>query len=156
MLESVVPFIPLAVSAAKAMAWFNDRRRTTKGNVRALIEELKENSRLCFLVISDDVPAAIVIAQFSTSVFDRLNADGFDFEALRRTEIAAYTGLERTDLASWCGKSTSLLIENIYDKIKDVRVKHTNAVGIALWKRRVINIHKRLLLLIRHAKDEAA
>jgi len=136
------------------MNWFADLRKKTKGDVRALIEELKENSRLCFRVIEDGVPPGEVIPNFSTVVFDRLNESGFDFDAVKRKDIPAFEGMEKTDLASWRGKSTGNLIANIYDKIKDIRsLQMAPSSSTRRLGPRVINIHKRILLLLRHAKS---
>ena len=154
MIESITPVLSLIESAAKAMNWFADLRKKTKGDVRALIEELKENSRLCFRVIEDGVAPAEVIPKFSTTVFDRLNESGFDFNAVKRSDIAAYEGIEKSDLASWAGKSTHALIENIYDKIKDLRsLQLASSASSRRIGPRIINIHKRILLLLRHAKS---
>lgn len=153
MLESVIPAFEGLVTAAKAMASFDAFRKGRRGEVRALIEELKENSRLCFRVVVDGVDHRLVIPRFSTTVFDRLNEAGFDFDSLTRRKIALYPGIERTDLASWPGKSTAELVENIYDKIKELRSMHEFTPEHPLNRRRLVNIHKRILLLLRHARD---
>ena len=153
MLESVAPVLNLLASASKAMLWFADLRKKTRGDVRALVEELKENSRLCFRVIEDGVAPEEVIPKFSTSVYDRLNESGFDFNAVRRSDIPAFVGMDKTDLATWAGKPTQALIVSIYDKIKDLRSLH--ALGVQAQRRpgpRIINIHKRILLLLRHTQ----
>jgi hypothetical protein len=60
--------------------------------------------------------------------------------------------MKNTDLASWSGKSTQHLIQNIYDKIKDLRSLHALSVNPGRrFGPRIINIHKRILLLLRHA-----
>lgn len=136
------------------MNWFSDLRKKTKGDVRALVEELKENSRLCFRVIEDGVSPEEIIPKYSTVVFDRLNDSGFDFNAVKRGVIFEFEGIEETDLASWAGKSTQALIESIYDNVKDIRslqlakTSTTRRLGP-----RIINIHKRILLLLRHTKS---
>jgi hypothetical protein len=153
MLESIPPLLSLVTTAAKAMNWFSDLCKATRGDVRALVEELKENSRLCFRVVEDHARPEDVIPAFSTRVFDRLNESGFDFNAVKRQGIPAFAGIEKTDLATWAGKSTSELIENIYDKIKDLR--SLQALPGDRKRRlgpRIVNIHKRILLLLRHAK----
>jgi hypothetical protein len=154
MLEAISPVLTLITTAAKAMHWFSDLRKQTRGDVRALIEELKENSRLCFRVVEDGIAPEEIIPKYSTAVFDRLNESGFDFNAVKRKDIPMYEGMENTDLASWKGKTTQALIGNIYDKIKDIRSLHASS---AKAKRRIgpriINIHKRLLLLLRHARS---
>ncbi|GAC1336520.1 hypothetical protein LPB67_11405 [Undibacterium sp. Jales W-56] len=153
MIENILPFLNVISTAAKAMQWFRDVSAKNKGDVRALIEEIKENSRLCFRVVQDKVAPADVIPAFSTAVFDRLNASGFDFDSVRRDTIPGYEGIEKSDLASWAGKPTGKLIENIYDKIKDLRSLHAfKTPENYLWNRRIENIHKRILLLLRHVR----
>ncbi len=127
----------------------------TRGNARALVEELKDNSRLCWLVIEDDVAVKKIIPSLSYTVYDRLNKAGFDFNALKRKKIRDYAQLKQSDLESWTGKSTHELIENIYDKIKNLKTtyKYAPDSGKHRWKARVINIQKRILLLVKHLRD---
>lgn len=65
MLESVIPAFEGLVTAAKAMASFDAFRKGRRGDVRALIEEMKENSRLCFRVVVDGVDHRLVIPRFA-------------------------------------------------------------------------------------------
>lgn len=152
MLESIPSLLNLFSSAAKAMSWFADLRKKTRGDVRALVEELKENARLCFRVTEDRVASVQVIPLLSTVVFDRLNEAGFDFNAVKRELIPSFEGMAGTDLASWAGKPTQSLVVSIYDKIKDLRSLH--ALPGSRERRfgpRIINIQRRILLLLRHA-----
>lgn len=89
----------------------------------------------------------------STTVFDRLNQEGFNFNALKRARIPAYAGIDKTDLSTWPEKETQQLVENIYDKIKELRSRHMFVPDDAFQRRRIINIHKRLLLLICHVQS---
>jgi hypothetical protein len=116
------------------------------------MEELKENSRLCCRVVNDGIDHKTLISKFSTSEFDRLNKAGFNFDALKRQKIPAIPGIEKTDLASWPGKTTTALVEKIYEKIKDLKSLHEFKPDGVTNRRRLINIHKRILLLLRHAK----
>lgn len=152
MLELVIPALQGLITATKAMASFDAFRKGRKGDVRSLIEEIKENSRLCFRVVDDGVDHKTIVPRFATTVFDRLNQAGFDFNSLKRQKIAQFPGIEGTDLASWPGKLTAKLVENIYDKIKDLRSRHEFMPDQSLNRRRLINIHKRILLLLRHQR----
>jgi hypothetical protein len=151
MLESILPALSGLITTAKAMASFDALRKGRKGDVRSLIEEFKENSRLCFRVVNDGIDHKAVIAKFSTSEFDRLNKAGFNFNALKHQKIRGIPGIEKTDLASWPGKTTAALVENIYDKIKDLKSLHEFKPEGVANRRRLINIHKRICLLRRHA-----
>ncbi len=150
MLESLLPALQGVVTSVKAMASFDAFLRGRKGDIRALVEELKENSRLCFRVVDDQVKPEQIIPRFSTVEYDRLNKAGFDFNALKREKIRAFAGIAATDLSSWPGKSTSDLVQSIYDKIKNLRSVNEFVPDSPQLRRRVINIHKRVLLLLRH------
>lgn len=153
MLESIFPVLQGVITTAKAMASFDAFRKGRKGDIRSLIAELKANSRLCFRVVSDGIDHKTVIQKFSTSDFDRLNQAGFNFNALKSQKIQLMTGIDGTDLDSWPGKTTSELVENIYDKIKELKSIHEFKPDGAQNKRRLINIHKRILLLLLHVKS---
>ncbi len=152
MLESLIPLFQGLLTAVKAMTSFDAFSKKKSGDIRALIDELKENSRLCFRVIEDNIPHQNVIPHFSTRVFDQLNQAGFDFNALKQQKIPPFAGIEKSNLASWPGKRTAELVENIYDKIKELRSRHAFTPDAAQHRRRIINIHKRILLLLQHAK----
>ena len=151
MLESFVPALAGLLTTAKAMASFDSFRKGRKGDVRVLIEELKENSRLCFRVVLDDVDCSVVVPKFSTVEFDRLIRSGFNFNAIQSKKIQPVAGIDKTDLVSWPGKTTTALIVNIYDKIKNLKSVQEFVPESPTRKRRLINIHKRILLLLHHA-----
>ena len=134
------------------MASFDAFRKGRKGDVRALIEEMKENSRLCFRVFSDNVDIIIIAPKFTTIEFDRLNKAGFNFNVLKDAKISGYSGIEKTDLASWQGKSTAELVQNIYDKIKTIKSAVEYTPNHPTARRRFLNIHKRILLFLRHTE----
>lgn len=100
MLESILPALTGMITTARAMASFDAFRKGRKGDVRALIEELKENFRLCCHVVNDGIDHKTVISKFATAEFDRLNKAGFNFNALQSKKISAFPGIEKTDLAS--------------------------------------------------------
>ena len=154
MLESIGPVLSGVITTAKVMEIFDAFRRGRKGDTRSLIEELKENSRLCSHVVYDGIDHATVISKFTTAEFDRLNKTGFNFNALQTKKISAVTGIEKTDLRSWPGKTTEKLVENIYDKIKDLKSAQEFTPTEPTNRRKLINIHKRVLLLLRHVKDK--
>lgn len=151
MLEPLSTVLGSLITAAKAMASFNAFLKGRKGDTRALIEELRENSRLCFHVVTGGVEVSRVIPRFTTAEFDRLNKAGFNFNVLKRSRIPDFSGLAGTDLASWHGKTTEELVTNIYDKIKSLRSLHDFQPENATLRRRLLNVHKRILLLLRHA-----
>jgi hypothetical protein len=155
MLENIPGILQSIATTYSGLKALSDMRAKTRGDARSLVEELKENSRLCWLVIEEDVQSGKIIPKLSHSEFDRLNKAGFDFDALKRKKIKKYTQLNDTDLASWAGKSTHDLVENIYDKIKNIKTTYKYAPHSEnrRWKARIINIQKRILLLVKHLRD---
>jgi hypothetical protein len=132
--------------------------RQRRGEARALLEELKANQDLCAMVLEEGSDPMKVIPALQTSQYDRLLASGFDFDSLRGSPIAAYGALERSDLASFIGKGSGYLVEDIYDKTKELerrfRLDRDNAR--IDWRRRIINLYKRMLLLIHHLRARRA
>ena len=155
MLENIPAVLKSLATAGSALKAFADMRARTRGEARAIVEELKENSRLCWLVIEEGVPVERIIPDLSSQEYDRLNRAGFDFDALKRKKINALRGLQDSDLASWTGKPTSALVENIYDKIKNLKTTYRHAPHSEKrrWRARIINIQKRILLLLEHARQ---
>ena len=155
MLENIPGILKSIATTYSGLKAFSDMRAKTRGDARSLVEELKENSRLCWLVIEEEVEAEKIIPKLSHSEFDRLNKKGFDFDALKRKKIRKYPQLAKSDLASWNGKSTHALVDNIYDKIKNLKTtyKYAPQSENRRWKVRIINIQKRILLLVKHLRD---
>jgi len=155
MIENIPTIFKAIATAASGLKAFTDWRSQTKGDSRAIIEELKENSRYFWLVLEDDSAIDKIISQLDTKEYDRLCKSGFDFNALQRKKIAVYPSLNGTDMASWQGKETEQLLSNIYDKIKDLKIqyRYSKTNKKILWKQRVKNIQKRILLLLLHARN---
>jgi hypothetical protein len=126
--------------------------KKSKGDVRSLIGELKDNLSYLDMVAEDDVPLGDVIEKISIAEFKRLAKEGFDFNVIRGGKISQPDLLEKTDLASWNGKTTEALIESIYDKIIDLKIRypHVQQNTHYRWHARVNNIRKRIWLLFRH------
>jgi hypothetical protein len=155
MLENIPGILKSIATTYSGLKAFSDMRAKAKGDARSLIEELKENSRLCWLVIEEDVDVGKIIPQLTSAEFDRLNKAGFNFDTLKPKKIRKYPQLADSELASWVGKSTEALVENIYDKIKQLKttykyIPHSEKLR---WKTRIINIQKRILLLVKHLRD---
>lgn len=153
MIENIPLLLKAVNTASGTLEKFTGWKSKTKGNVRSIIEELKENSRYFWLVIEEDIPLDKIISNLSTAEYDRLSKEGFNFNSLGKEKIKHHKSLDNTDLASWQGKETGELVSNIYDKIKDMKTKYPLAKDSKkiLWKQRVKNAQKRILLLLKHA-----
>ncbi len=153
MIENIPVLLKVYDTATGTLNAFTGWRSKTKGNIRSVIEELKENSRYFWLVIEEDVPIDTVISNLKTVEYDRLSKEGFNFNSLKKEKIPNYASLNETDLSSWQGKETEKLVSNIYDKIKDLKTQYPYSKDSKKikWKQRIINAQKRILLLLRHA-----
>ena len=155
-LETLSTLFSTLASAASTATAFKDLLQSNRGSARLLLEELKKNSTLTWLVIERQVEPGKVIPQLSTAAYDRLLEKNYNFNELspKHRKIAASASLAGSDLAAFIGKDVAALVEAIYDRIKEMQTIHvvdpTNAR--IDWNRRVINLHKRILLLMFHLK----
>ncbi|MCW8889617.1 MAG: hypothetical protein OQL20_03030 [Sedimenticola sp.] len=149
---TVLKSLASAGSAAKELtAWW----KKSKGDSRALIGELKDNLIYLDIVVKDKVELGEVIDSITVNEYKRLANAGFNFNTLKRTKIASHTALKGTDLASWQGKSTDELVESIYDKLNDLKLRypHVKSNKKYRWRVRINNIRKRIWLLLMHVRS---
>ncbi|NNF95366.1 MAG: hypothetical protein HKM94_00360 [Halobacteria archaeon] len=146
MLENILGILKSIATAYLGLKAFSEMRAKAKGDARSLVEELKESSRLCRLIIEEDVILG--------KSFPSYPMPG-SILMLKHKKIRKYPQLLNSDLASWTGKSTHTLVDNIYDKIKNLKTtyKYAPQSEKRRWKARVINIQKRILLLVKHLRD---
>lgn len=129
--------------------------KKSKGDSRALIGELKDDLSYFDMVAEDGVELGDVIEKISVSEFKRLSKEGFDFNKLKKSKITKYPSLEGSDLSAWGGKNTEELIESIYEKINDLKIRfpHVSNNKKYRWGVRVNNIRKRIWLLLKHVSS---
>jgi hypothetical protein len=155
-LETISTLFTTLGSAASTARTFKDLLQSNKGDARMLLEELKKNSTLTWLVVERQVAPARIIPQLSTAAYDRLLAKNYNFNELspKKKKLAGTVPLEGSDLASFIGKDVAVLVESIYDRIKEMQLilQVDPSDGRIDWNRRVINLHKRILLLMLHLR----
>jgi len=155
MIESISVLFSGLASAAKTAEVVQGLLRRRRGDTRVLLEEVKENLGLCWAVIEYGVDPMEVIPRLATVEYDRLLREGFNFNRLgRRKRIRGSKRLARSDLSPFIGKETADLVESIYDRVKELkrlyRVCRDNPR--INWRRRIINLLKRMLLLVEHVR----
>ncbi|PCH59430.1 MAG: hypothetical protein COC05_07015 [Gammaproteobacteria bacterium] len=155
-MELTIPTALKSLSAAGSAikdltAWW----KKAKGDSRAVIGELKDNLSYLDMVAEDGVDLSEVIDTISVSEYKRLAKEGFNFNTLKKGKISLLPSLEGTDLSSWNGKETAELIESIYDKINDLKIRHPYVKKNEKyrWSVRVNNIRKRIWLLLKHVRS---
>ncbi|MCJ7434765.1 MAG: hypothetical protein MUO77_14865 [Anaerolineales bacterium] len=152
-LSTLFSTLGTATSTAKV---FKELIGNNRGDARILLEELKRNDTLCWLAADREVDAKKIIPQLSTKIYDQLLEKNFDLNKLspKKKIITGNSRLQDKDLSSFIGKDIANLMESIYDRIKEMHLiyqvdpqnKRIN------WDRRVVNLHKRILLLMAHLK----
>jgi len=142
-----------ATSTAKV---FKELIGNNRGDARILLEELKRNDTLCWLAADREVDVQKIIPQLSTKTYDQLLEKNFDFNKLnpRKKIITGNSRLQDKDLSAFVGKDIANLVESIYDRIKEMQLIHqvdpqNKRIN---WNRRIVNLHKRILLLMAHLK----
>ena len=151
-IPGVLNSLASAGAAVKELtAWW----RKAKSDSRSLVGELKDNLIYLDMVAEDGIALGDVIDKISTAEYKRLARAGFNFNTLKKGKIAKYPSLEGTDLASWTGKETETLVESIYDKINDLKLRypHVGKNEHYRWSVRVQNIRKRIWLLLMHVRN---
>jgi hypothetical protein len=102
------------------------------------------------------VEPARIIPQLATATYDRLLARNYNFNELspKKKKLAGTAPLEGSDLASFIGKDVAVLVESIYDRIKEMQtIFQVDPSDERIdFNRRVINLHKRILLLMLHLR----
>ena len=127
----------------------------SKGDTRSLLEEIKHNLQICKLVVEDRVSIDDVIKEIKTDAYDQILRTRYNFNNIQRKKIAISATSEMNSLRRWNGKSTSDLIETIYDRLKEIRLSYPHNANNPgkRWKVRFRNVYLRLLFLIKHSKS---
>jgi len=149
---SVLKALSSGSSATQAIVtWW----KKSKGDARALTGELKDNLAYLDMVAEDGVALDEVIEKISVTEYRRLSREGYNFNRLKKAKISAYPSLAGTDLATWGGKETEALIDSIYARINDLKIRypHVRDNRKYRWTVRVNNIRKRVWLLLKHVNS---
>ena len=155
-LETISTLFTTLGTAASTTKAFKEILQNNRGDSRLLLEELKKNATLCWLVVEREVEPKTAIEKMVTAAYDRLLEKDFDFNNLspRKKKIAKVTRFQDSDLSSFLGNDVARLVESIYDRIKEMQlVYQVDPEDEKIdWNRRVINLHKRILLLMSHLR----
>ena len=155
MLESVQALFGFATSGFKVGEELVSILKKRKGKARLLFEELKLNQDLLVMVVEEGTDHFKVIPRFETLQYDALLKENYNFDFISKKHIEKNERIEKSDIGHFIGKRTGFLIEDIYDKIKQIRARYEidNENPKIDWRRRIINLYKRLILLIHHLRS---
>ena len=151
-LETLSTLFSTLGSAASTTKAFKELLVSNKGEARLLLEELKKNATLSWLAVERQVEPQKIIPQLETKVYDRLLEKNYNFNDLspKKKRILGTASLKNSDLAPFIGREVAFLVEAIYDRIKEMQtIFQVDPCNARIdWSRRVINLHKRILLLM--------
>lgn len=152
-MDITIPVVLKSLSTGgSAIKYLRHLHAKATGDSRAIISEIKENLSYLDMIALDEVPLCDVVDNLSITEYKRLSKEGYNFNKLKNKSIAKYKSLMGTDLERWIGKDTETLIESIYEKINEIKIRHPY-VGNSpkyRWSVRVNNIRKRIWLLLKH------
>ena len=158
-LDTLAALFSTLASAASSARAFSELTQSRKGDASLLLQELKKNNTLCWLVVEREVEPPKIIEKLASAVYDRLLAKGFNFNNLspKNKKIKRVARLKDTDLSSFIDKDIAVLVESIYDRIKEMQLIYQVDPGNERtdFNRRIINLHKRILLLMSHLRGWA-
>jgi hypothetical protein len=142
-------------SIQKAIEAFITFQKSKKGDVRSLSLEIKDNLTYLNMVTTGDMNIEGLMKKLSMVEYQRLSKEGFDYNLLKKSKIENYQFLKGTSLSSWKGKKTEILVVSIYDKISELNkifthAPHSNNYRLSV---RIINIQRRILLLLEHIRN---
>ena len=155
MLGSIQALFGFATSGFKVVEELVNILKKKKGKARLLFEELKFNLDLLVMVVEEGTDHFKVIPKFETKQYDTMLKENYNFNSISKKPIEKSERIEKSDIGHFIGKSIGILIEDIYDKIKQIKARYEidNENPKIDWKRRIINLYKRLILLIHHLRS---
>ncbi len=154
MVTSIIELFNALSSLGKTGKAIAEISRNKKGDSRALLEEIKTNATLCWMVLEKETAPLKAVPRFKTIEYDRLLRSSFSFNRLNRKKITGTEAIAETELGTFIGKDTASLVENIYDKIKTLKqIYEIDRENPKIrWRVRIINLQKRILLLLHHLR----
>ena len=159
--ETISTIVSIFGNALNTASAFSELIKTNKGEASLLLEELKKNNTLCWLVTDRESKPQKIIPKLSVGAYDKLLEKGFDFNKIspKKKNVKGHPRLKDNDLSNFIGKDTATLVVGIYDRIKEMQtIMDADPKNKRIdWERRMNNLHKRILLLMAHLRgwDEA-
>ena len=134
--------------AASLFKWITGNR----GFKRTVAIELKENIELVRLYVESGSDPRQLIPQLKEEAFRNALAQGFNFNALKRSKISAASTKNLPQLKPYHGWSTQKMFESVYEKI--ATLKHaatlTNSGQPVRIGVRLTNVFKLMVVLVHH------
>ena len=158
-IDSISTIVGIFGNAINTASAFTELIRTKRGEPRVLLEELKKNNTLCWLVTDRETKAVKIIPKLSAKTYSKLLENGFDFNKISPNKkiVKGHPRLKDKDLSAFVGSDVAKLTEAIYDRINELQTNfdadpRNKRID---WERRMLNLHKRILLLMAHLRGWA-
>ena len=142
-------------SAASVAKTIQSLIKNTRGVKRSLLLELQKNLNLLYLFLGDESKVSTIVNKLDVRVYEAAVKTNFDFNDIKKGKLNPRVTGNLKQLQPYVGWTTEQLFENIYLKIH--QLKSINEIDPANSKFRVgvrlKNLHKMMLLLIKHVKS---
>lgn len=142
-------------SAASVAKTIQSLIKNTRGVKRSLLLELQKNLNLLYLFLGDESKVSTIVNKLDVCVYEAAVKTNFDFNDIKKGKLNPRVTGNLKQLQPYVGWTTEQLFENIYLKIH--QLKSINEIDPANSKFRVgvrlKNLHKMMLLLIKHVKS---
>lgn len=141
-------------SAAAAAKTIQSLIKNTCGVERALLLELQKNPNLLYLFLGGERQFITIVRKLEVQTYEEAVKTNFDFKELKKSKLNARMVAGIKQFQPYIGWSTEQLLQNIYLKIHQLKSileigpENSNyRIGV-----RLKNLHKLMLLLLKHAK----
>jgi len=142
-------------SAASAAKTIQSLIKNTRGVKRALLLELQKNLNLLYLFLGDESKISTIVNKLDVRIYEEAVKTNFDFNDIKKGKLSPRITDNIKQFQPYVGWTTEQLFENIYLKIH--QLKSIDEIDPNNSKFRVSvrlkNLHKMMLLLIKHVKS---
>lgn len=142
-------------SAATAAKTIQSLLKNTRGVQRSLLLELQKNLSLLYLFLGDESKVTTIVNKLDMRVYEEASRTDFNFNDIKKGKVSQRLVGEIKQLQPYVGWTTEQLFENIYLKIHQLKSimeidPDTNKFRLGV---RLKNLHKMMVLLIKHVKS---
>lgn len=142
-------------SAASVVKAIQSMIKNTRGVERALLLELQKNISLIYLFIDNPEKYKTVVNRLETRSYEDAAKSDFNFNAVKKTRVSARVAAGVKQLQPYVGWTTEQLFENVHLKIHALKTiidvdPDNNKFRIKI---RLTNLHKVMILLLKHIKS---
>jgi len=142
-------------SAATAAKTIQTLLKNSRGVKRALLLELQKNLNLLYLFLNDESKLTTIVNKLDVHVYEEAVKTNFDFNDIKKGKLSPRLTGDIKQLQPYVGWNTEQLFENIYLKIHQLKSITEIDPDNSKFRLsvRLKNLHKMMVLLIKHVKS---